>query len=84
MAKLLNIIGQRLAEGVTYNTTRVIRIIEAYHQVPTMMGLPLNWTTNATLAFSVRAGLKFQMNKENNIHSKGFFQPRYKYLNYLL
>ncbi|KAK8765065.1 hypothetical protein V5799_032331 [Amblyomma americanum] len=36
------------------DVTRTIRIIEAYHQVPTMMGLPLNWTTSATLVASMR------------------------------
>lgn len=73
--KLLKIIGQKLAEGVSYNTSRVIRVIEAYHQVPTMMGLPLNWTTNATLAFSIHAGMKVQMSRENQVHAKGFLQP---------
>lgn len=75
--RLLHNIAHKLAEGVTFNATRVVRVIEAYHQVPTMMGLPLNWTTNATLAFSFRTGLRLQMNREkNHIHSKGFFQPR--------
>ncbi|KFM77310.1 Apolipoprotein B-100, partial [Stegodyphus mimosarum] len=64
-----------LRDGVTYNTTRVIRIIEAYHQVPTMMGLPLNWTTNATLAYSVRAGLKLQLNENYEVDSESFFNP---------
>lgn len=37
-----------------FDVTRTIRIIEGYHQVPTMMGLPLNWTTSATLVASLR------------------------------
>ncbi|XP_035211652.1 uncharacterized protein LOC118185843, partial [Stegodyphus dumicola] len=64
-----------LRDGVTYNTTRVIRIIEAYHQVPTMMGLPLNWTTNATLAYSVRAGLTLKLNENYEVDSQGFLNP---------
>lgn len=38
----------------SFDITRTIRIIEGYHQVPTMLGLPLNWTTSATLVASLR------------------------------
>ncbi|KAG8185420.1 hypothetical protein JTE90_018639 [Oedothorax gibbosus] len=65
-----------LESGMEYNTTRVIRLIEAYHIVPTMMGLPLNWTTNATFAASMKSGLKVDFNEETfELHSEGFFQP---------
>ncbi|GIY85245.1 apolipoprotein B-100, partial [Caerostris darwini] len=63
-----------LERGVTYNTTRVIRFIEAYHQVPTMMGLPLNWTSNATLAFSLRSGFNLKWDA-NGVKSGGFCHP---------
>ncbi|CAL1261606.1 unnamed protein product [Larinioides sclopetarius] len=65
-----------LERGLEYNSTRVLRIVEAYHQVPTMMGLPLNWTTNGTLAFSWRSGFKMSLNREEfEIQSEGFTQP---------
>ncbi|CAL1261604.1 unnamed protein product, partial [Larinioides sclopetarius] len=65
-----------LERGLVYNSTRVLRVIEAYHQVPTMMGLPLNWTANGTLAFSWRSGFKMSFNqKEFGIHSQGFIHP---------
>ncbi|CAL1285355.1 unnamed protein product, partial [Larinioides sclopetarius] len=67
---------RRLEEGVYFNTTRMIRIVETRQQVPTMMGLPLRWDTNATLAFSLRSGLKMEMQLENfEILLDGFFQP---------
>lgn len=47
-------IVQSLHKGITYNITRSLRLIEAYHLVPTMMGLPLNWTTNCTYIISPR------------------------------
>uniref|UniRef100_V5HDM9 Putative apolipoprotein b n=1 Tax=Ixodes ricinus TaxID=34613 RepID=V5HDM9_IXORI len=49
---------QLLKEGVRFDLTRTIRIIEGHHQVPTLIGLPLNWTTSATLVTSVRTGAK--------------------------
>ncbi|XP_055927217.1 uncharacterized protein LOC129958641 isoform X2 [Argiope bruennichi] len=62
--------------GLVYNSTRIVRIIEASHQVPTMMGLPLNWTTNATLGFSWRNGFKLNLHpKDFEIHSEAFTQP---------
>ncbi|XP_054718879.1 uncharacterized protein LOC129228202 [Uloborus diversus] len=65
-----------MKNGMRYDTTRVFRIIEAYHQVPTMMGLPLNWTTNATFAFSLRSGLKAAVNpKEFKVLVAGDLQP---------
>ncbi|GFS46673.1 apolipoprotein B-100 [Nephila pilipes] len=67
---------ENLERGVTYNVTKIIRVIEAYHQVPTMMGLPLNWATNATLAFSLRSALKMKLNAEESaFNSEGVFQP---------
>ncbi|GBL98838.1 Apolipoprotein B-100 [Araneus ventricosus] len=78
LSKLLEIqtLLDDLERGLVYNSTRVLRVIEAYHQVPTMMGLPLNWTANGTLAFSWRSGLKMSLNREEfEIHSEGFTQP---------
>ncbi|KAM7286750.1 uncharacterized protein ISCGN_030503, partial [Ixodes scapularis] len=49
---------QLLKKGVRFDLTRTIRIIEGHHQVPTLIGLPLNWTTSATLVTSVRSGAK--------------------------
>lgn len=51
-------IPQLLEKGVRFDLTRTIRVIEGYHQVPTLIGLPLNWTTSATLVASVRSGAK--------------------------
>ncbi|XP_064476541.1 uncharacterized protein LOC135390667 [Ornithodoros turicata] len=57
--------------GQTFNLTRTIRVIEAYLVVPTIMGLPLNWTTSATLAVSFRSGLRAV---DRDTYS-GFFHP---------
>ncbi|KAL1435320.1 hypothetical protein MTO96_011054, partial [Rhipicephalus appendiculatus] len=45
---------QLLRHPRSFDVTRTIRVIEGYHQVPTMLGLPLNWTTSATLVASLR------------------------------
>lgn len=45
---------QMLRHPRSFDVTRTIRVIEGYHQVPTMLGLPLNWTTSATLVASLR------------------------------
>lgn len=45
---------QMLRQPRSFDVTRTIRIIEGYHQVPTMLGVPLNWTTSATLVASLR------------------------------
>ncbi|XP_055952145.1 uncharacterized protein LOC129988064 isoform X2 [Argiope bruennichi] len=54
-----------LEKGVYYNTTRIFRILEAHQQVPTMMGPVLKWDTSVDLAFSLRSGLKLEMQPEN-------------------
>nr|XP_054920355.1 uncharacterized protein LOC126517671 [Dermacentor andersoni] len=43
-----------LRQPRSFNIMRTIRVIEGYHQVPTMLGLSLNWTTSATLVTSLR------------------------------
>lgn len=61
-----------LKRGIGFDVTRTIRVIEGYHQVPTLMGLPLNWTTSATLVASLRSGAK-QANQgtyEAHIHPR--------------
>ncbi|KAH8035391.1 hypothetical protein HPB51_005115 [Rhipicephalus microplus] len=45
---------QLLRHPRSFDMMRTIRVIEGYHQVPTMLGLPLNWTTSATLVASLR------------------------------
>lgn len=48
-------LDQFLRQPRSFDVMRTIRIIEGYHQVPTMLGLPLNWTTSATLVASLRS-----------------------------
>ncbi|KAG1670307.1 Apolipoprotein B-100 [Nymphon striatum] len=62
---------QKLSQGMNRDNHRNIKIIEAFHQFPTSIGLPLNWTTDATLSVSFRSGLKVDMMKQQaNFHLK--------------
>ncbi|CAN7938726.1 unnamed protein product, partial [Ixodes hexagonus] len=59
---------QLLAKGARFDLTRTIRIIEGYHQVPTLVGLPLNWTTSATLVTSTRSGARLTQDGARSVH----------------
>lgn len=66
-------LDQFLRQPQSFDVVRTIRIIEGYHQVPTMLGLPLNWTTSATLVASLRTEASYtgQGNINVKLHPSG-------------
>lgn len=66
-------LDQFLRQPRSFDVVRTIRIIEGYHQVPTMLGLPLNWTTSATLVASLRSEASYtgQGNINVKLHPSG-------------
>ncbi|GFQ77256.1 apolipoprotein B-100, partial [Trichonephila clavata] len=62
--------------GLRYNPTKVVKVFEAHHQVPTMMGLPLKWSTETMLAFSLRSGLEGDFSSDKfEFHAEAICRP---------
>ncbi|GFW79065.1 uncharacterized protein TNCV_214971 [Trichonephila clavipes] len=62
--------------GLIYNLTKVVKLFEAHHQLPTIIGLPLKWSTEATLVFSLRSGLEVDFNSDKfEFHAEAICRP---------
>ncbi|GFY63264.1 apolipoprotein B-100 [Trichonephila inaurata madagascariensis] len=62
--------------GLRYNPTKIVKLFETHHEVPTMIGMPLKWSTEATLAFSLRSRLEVDFNLDKfEFHAEAICRP---------